>query len=227
MDAALRFPGMPNIWTMPIKNRIDMLSTGIRTPIGIKVLGPDLAVDPAASASSSRRSSARSRARAASSPSARPAATSSTSTSTATRSRATGSRSRTRRRSSRRRSAARPSPRRSRGASATRVNVRYARELPRRPADGSRRVLVPTPSGAQVPLAQLADIRIVEGPAMIRNENGQLAGYVFVDMAGRDIGGYVERGEAARRRASSTLPDGLHAASGAASTRTCCACASG
>src|SRR5262249_54354703 len=44
MDAELRFPGIPNIWTMPIKNRIDMLSTGVRTPIGIKILGPDLAV---------------------------------------------------------------------------------------------------------------------------------------------------------------------------------------
>src|SRR4029077_13743820 len=43
MDAVLKLPGMPNIWTMPIKNRIDMLSTGIRTPVGIKVLGPDLA----------------------------------------------------------------------------------------------------------------------------------------------------------------------------------------
>src|SRR5262249_42626317 len=44
MDARLRFPGIPNIWTMPIKNRIDMLSTGVRTPIGIKILGPDLTV---------------------------------------------------------------------------------------------------------------------------------------------------------------------------------------
>src|SRR5262249_51184515 len=42
MDAVLKFPGMPNIWTMPIKNRIDMLATGIRTPVGIKILGPNL-----------------------------------------------------------------------------------------------------------------------------------------------------------------------------------------
>src|SRR5262249_49441698 len=70
------------------------------------------------------------------------------------------------------------------------VNVRYARDfrddLPR-----LRRVLVPTASGAQIPLAQLADIRLVEGPAMIRNEGGQVAGYVYVDITGRDIGGYV------------------------------------
>jgi Cu(I)/Ag(I) efflux system membrane protein CusA/SilA len=60
-----------------------------------------------------------------------------------------------------------------------------------------RRVLVPTPSGAQVPMAQLADIRLLEGPSMIRDENGQLAGYVYIDMAGRDVGGYVD--EAKRR----------------------------
>ena len=71
------------------------------------------------------------------------------------------------------------------------INVRYARDF-RDNLPELRRVLVPTPAGAHVPLAQLADIRMVEGPAMIRSENGQLAGYVYVDMAGRDIGGYVE-----------------------------------
>ncbi len=54
-----------------------------------------------------------------------------------------------------------------------------------------KRVLVPTASGAQVPLAQLADIRLVEGPSMIRDENAMVAGYVYVDITGRDIGGYV------------------------------------
>jgi Cu(I)/Ag(I) efflux system membrane protein CusA/SilA len=70
------------------------------------------------------------------------------------------------------------------------VNVRYAREL-RDDLDKLRRVLVPTPSGAQVPLAQLADIHLSLGPSMIRDENGMLSGYVYVDIAGRDIGGYV------------------------------------
>ncbi|HLF98598.1 MAG TPA: efflux RND transporter permease subunit, partial [Methylococcaceae bacterium] len=54
------------------------------------------------------------------------------------------------------------------------------------------RVLVSTPGGAQVPIAQLADLRMVSGPAMIRDEDGQLSGYVYVDMAGRDVGGYVD-----------------------------------
>jgi Cu(I)/Ag(I) efflux system membrane protein CusA/SilA len=70
------------------------------------------------------------------------------------------------------------------------VNVRYGREF-RDNVQALRRVLVPTPSGAQVPMAQIADIKLLEGPSMIRDENGQLAGYVFVDMAGRDVGGYV------------------------------------
>jgi Cu(I)/Ag(I) efflux system membrane protein CusA/SilA len=71
------------------------------------------------------------------------------------------------------------------------VSVRYAREL-RDDPDRLKRVLIPAMGGAQVPLAQLADIRVVSGPAMIRDEDGQLSGYVYVDMAGRDIGGYVE-----------------------------------
>jgi Cu(I)/Ag(I) efflux system membrane protein CusA/SilA len=71
------------------------------------------------------------------------------------------------------------------------VNLRYPREL-RDDLERLGRVLVMTPAGAQIPLSQVAEIKMVTGPAMIRNENGLLAGYVFVDMAGRDIGGYVE-----------------------------------
>ena len=71
------------------------------------------------------------------------------------------------------------------------VNVRYAREY-RDNIQKLRRVLVPTKSGAQVPLEQLADIRMVEGPAMLRDEGGMLAGYVYVDIAGRDIGTFVK-----------------------------------
>ena len=71
------------------------------------------------------------------------------------------------------------------------VNVRYPRDL-RDDLETLGRVLVMTPSGAQVPLAQVADIRTVTGPSMIRNENGLLVGYVYVDITGRDVGGYVE-----------------------------------
>jgi Cu(I)/Ag(I) efflux system membrane protein CusA/SilA len=71
------------------------------------------------------------------------------------------------------------------------VNLRYPREL-REDLDRLGRVLVPVGMGAQVPIAQLADVKLLQGPAMIRDENGFLAGYVYVDIAGRDVGGYVE-----------------------------------
>jgi len=79
------------------------------------------------------------------------------------------------------------------------VNVRYPREL-RDDLDRLGRVFVSTPSGAQIPLSQVAAIRMVEGPSMIRNENGLLAGYVYVDTAESDIGGFVERAKEAARR---------------------------
>ena len=89
LDAALRLPGISNAWTMPIKGRLDMLSTGIRTPIGIKVSGADLGVDPEGRLWRSSPPSRRCPRRAAFSPSGSPAATSSTSCSTATSWRAT------------------------------------------------------------------------------------------------------------------------------------------
>jgi Cu(I)/Ag(I) efflux system membrane protein CusA/SilA len=64
-------------------------------------------------------------------------------------------------------------------------------------------VLVMTPTGAPIPLAQVAELRLAEGPSMIRNENGLLAGYVFVDIAGRDVGGYVEE---AKRAVAAGVP---------------------
>ena len=72
------------------------------------------------------------------------------------------------------------------------VNVRYLRDY-RSSVDKLSRVLVPTMNnGAQIPLAQIADIKLLSGPGMIRDENGRLSGYVYVDVAGRDIGSYVE-----------------------------------
>ena len=71
------------------------------------------------------------------------------------------------------------------------VNVRYPQEL-RDSVEKLKHVLIATPSGAQIPLGQIADIVLRTGPSMIRNENGMLAGYVYVDVAGRDIGSYVD-----------------------------------
>jgi Cu(I)/Ag(I) efflux system membrane protein CusA/SilA len=189
MDEKLRFPGIPNIWTMPIRNRIDMLSTGVRTPVGIKILGSDLGriqrigedlerilrdVPGTRTVLAERTAGGyyvdfdlRREDLARYGLSIDDAQTIVAS--------AVGGETVTTTVEGRERYA---------------VNVRYARDF-RDDVERLRRVLVPTESGAQIPLAQLADIRVREGPAMIRNENGQLAGYVYVDMAGRDIGGFV------------------------------------
>jgi Cu(I)/Ag(I) efflux system membrane protein CusA/SilA len=190
LDQKLRFPGVTNAWTMPIKNRIDMLTTGVRTPVGIKIFGPDLTVIEriGAQVESALRD-------------------------------VDGTRSIYAERTAggyfldfdlRREDLARHGltvqeaqmiiqsaiggeavTTTVEGRERYTVNVRYAREM-RDSLDSLQRVLVPTPSGAQIPLAQLADIRFATGPAMIRDENGMLAGYVYVDLAGRDVGGYVE-----------------------------------
>ena len=190
MDQALRFPGMTNAWTMPIKARIDMLTTGVRTPVGIKIFGPDLkeierlGIELEAIVKDIK-----------------------------------GTRSVYAERTAggyfldfdlNRDQLARygltikeaemiimtaiggePVTTTVEGRERYGVSVRYAREL-RDSLPKLRRVLVPTMSGAQIPLEQLADIKLLTGPAMIRDENGMLAGYVYVDLAGRDIGGYVE-----------------------------------
>ena len=195
MDARLRFPGIPNIWTMPIKNRIDMLSTGVRTPIGIKILGSDLKVIqrigeelenvfreiPGTRSVLAERTAGGyyvdfvlNRDELArygiSVQDAQAIVTSAVGGENVTTT--------------------------VEGRERYSVSVRYGRDF-RQNVSRLRRVLVPTPSGAQVPMAQLADIRLLEGPSMIRDENGQLAGYVYIDMTGRDVGGYV--GEAKRR----------------------------
>ncbi|MBY0275856.1 CusA/CzcA family heavy metal efflux RND transporter [Candidatus Binatia bacterium] len=209
MDAKLRLPGIPNIWTQPIKNRIDMLSTGVRTPIGIKVMGPDLSV--VQSIGEHLESLLREI----------PGTRNVLAERTAGGSyldfelrrddlarygltvadaqmivlSAIGGENVTTAISGRER---RP------------VNVRYGRDF-RDDIDSLKRVLVPTPSGAQIPMAQIADLRFVEGPAMIRNENGQLAGYVYVDMVGRDVGSWVA--EAKQLVAEKVqLPKGYHLA---------------
>ena len=190
MDAKLRIPGVTNAWTMPIKARTDMLTTGVRTPIGIKIFGSDL--------QEIEKLGARLENLMRQVPGTR----------SVYAERVTGG------------YFLDLEPRRDQlarygltiadvqtvlmsavggenvtttieGRERYPVNVRYPREL-RDNVDRLRRVLVKTPAGPQVPLAQLADLRLVTGPAMIRDENGFLAGYVYVDMTGRDIGGYVK-----------------------------------
>ncbi len=205
MDGQLRFAGMPNIWTMPIKNRIDMLSTGIRTPVGVKIFGPDLKViqslgtqveEVVKSVHGTRNVYAErvaggyfvdftlDRDRLAryglSIKEAQAIVTSAIGGENVTIT--------------------------IEGRERYPVNVRYARDY-RDNLQALKRVLVPTAAGAHIPLGEIADIKTVEGPSMIREENGQLTGYVYVDVGGRDVGGYVEEAkELVARKVS--LPTG-------------------
>jgi Cu(I)/Ag(I) efflux system membrane protein CusA/SilA len=190
MDKALQLPGVSNAWTMPIKARIDMLTTGVRTPVGIKIFGPDLkqieeigkhlemvaqGVPGTRSVYAERVSGgyfldldirrdeiARYGLTVMDVGQIIESAIGGESIATTIE-----------------------------GRERYPINVRYPRELRDTP-EKLRRVLVTTPTGTQVPLAQLTTLRVLSGPAMIRDENGMLSGYVYVDMSGRDIGGYVE-----------------------------------
>lgn len=205
MDAALQIPGSTNAWTMPIKNRIDMLSTGVRTPIGIKVLGADIneierigtQVEKAIKGVPGTRSVYAERTGggyfldfdlkrdrlARYGLSVREA--------NMTIGAAIGGENVTTTIEGRKRYS---------------VNVRYPREL-RDNVDKLKHVLIATPSGAQVPLQDIADIVIRTGPSMLRNENGLLAGYVYVDVESKDIGRYVEHAKQAVE-AQVKLPQG-------------------
>jgi len=205
LHAKLQFPGVTNAWVQPIRNRIDMLATGIRTPVGVKVLGSDLAtIETIGAAVESAISGV---------PGTRSVFAERTaggyfldvdldreelarygiSIAEAQRivTTAIGGESLTTTVEGRERYG---------------VAVRYARER-RDDPEAIARVLVPTSTGSPVLLGQIARIHRSEGPAMIRDENGHLAGYVFIDVAGRDIGGYVD--EARRVVAEQvTLPAG-------------------
>ena len=190
MDRELNYPGMPNIWWMPIQTRVEMLTTGIRSQLGIKVFGDDsselekvsIAIEQALPEVPGTRS--------------------------AFAERATGGFFLDVKVN--RREAARY------GLSVQNVNevvmtaiggtnvsetvegrerypiqVRYAREFRDHP-EALKRVLVATPTGAQVPLSQVAEIGFATGPPMIRSEDGQLVNFVFVDIAGRPLGDYVD-----------------------------------
>ncbi len=193
MDAKLKFAGMPNVWVMPIKNRIDMLSTGIRTPVGIKILGPDLNV---LQKIGERLESLLSRI---------PGTLSVVAERTGgghyldvawdrarlshfgismaqaqkTLDLAVGGENVTNV---------------IRGIERFPVNVRYPREL-RQNVSQIRHVLVATPEGSLVALGELADVHFAQGPPMIRNDNGQPANYVTIDFEGRDLGGYVKEAQ--------------------------------
>ena len=190
MNQALRIPGVSNAWTMPIKNRIDMLTTGVRTPVGIKVYGPDLGqierigaqierVLPQVAGTRSvfaervgggyfldfdlkRDQLARYGLTVDDAQMVVMNAIGGDNVSTAIE-----------------------------GRERYPINVRYYRDA-RSSLDRLSRALVPAMDGRmQIPLAQIATLKLTTGPSMLRNENGMLNGYVYVDVAARDVGGYV------------------------------------
>ena len=195
MDEKLRFPGMPNVWWMPIQTRTEMLATGIRSNLGVKVFGADLNTIEDTAIRIERALS--------DDPRTKPY----TRSAFAERIRggyfldfnikrdqaarygltvgdvedvilaAVGGTAVTQTIEGRERYA---------------INLRYARDY-REDPETLKRVLVPTPSGTQIPLAQLADLEFVTGPPMLRNEDGQLVGYVFIDVKDNiGIADYVE-----------------------------------
>lgn len=200
MDQALQIPGVSNAWTMPIKNRIDMLATGIRTPIGIKLFGKNLAemeglaqqieqvvltVPGTTSAYAERVTGGfyldivpnyETLARYG-------LLVGDVQDIIAT---AVGGETITTMVEGRERFA---------------VIVRYPRELRDSPQAIGEHVLVPVPGGAVIPLGQLAELSLNKGPPAIRTENALLSVYIYVDMRGRDIGGYVQDAKLAVQQA--------------------------
>jgi Cu(I)/Ag(I) efflux system membrane protein CusA/SilA len=190
MDKALQFPGVSNAWTMPIKARIDMLATGIRTPVGVKVYGTDLAEmeNIAGQIEAAVRTV--------------PGTTS------AFAERIIGG------------YYLNIEPNRDQlaryglmitdvqdviatalGAEAVTttvegrerytVSIRYPRELRSDPHLIASQVLIPLPNGGTVPLGEIAKVELAKGPSTIRTENAQLAAYIYIDLRDRDLGGYV------------------------------------
>ena len=195
LDAMVQFPGLTNAWTMPIKTRIDMLATGIKTPVGIKLLGDDLEelsrvgaqieavlrdVPGTASVFSERAVGGnyidiRVRRSDASRYGLNVADVQGVITSAIGGMNVTET---------------------VEGLERYPVNIRFPREL-RGDLEALRQVAVPTPMGHTVPLGQVADIEVSKGPPAIKSENARRTAWIYVDLETSDIGGYVERAKRA------------------------------
>jgi Cu(I)/Ag(I) efflux system membrane protein CusA/SilA len=190
MDAAVQVPGMPNLWWMPIQTRIEMLTTGIRSPLGIQVFGPDPATIERTAVEIER------------------AVMDIPGTRSAFAERSTGGffidftvkRDAAARYGLSVRDVNNIVQSAIGGMNVTQtvegrerypVNVRFARDWRDSP-DALQRVLVQTPTGEDIPISAVADVEFVSGPPMVRSEDGQLVTFVFVDTGDRAIGDYVE-----------------------------------
>src|SRR5205823_2431820 len=190
MDRSLQFPGLSNAWTMPIKARIDMLSTGIRTPVGVKVIGRDLPEMEKVAREVEK------------------ALKTVEGTASAYAERVVGgyyleiipNRDRLARYGLMISDVqdvvatalgAEPVTTTVEGRERYTVAIRYPRDLRSDPQSIAKDVLVALPSGGTVPLGEVADIRLTQGATSIRTENAKLATYIYVDIGDRDLGGYV------------------------------------
>ncbi len=195
LDKAIQFPGLTNAWTMPIKTRIDMLSTGIKTPVGIKLMGEDLKVLNALGEKVEA------------------VIRDVPNTLSVYAERVTGGNFLDYKIN--RNEAARYGltvgdvqdiimsavggmniTQTVEGLERYPVNLRYGSELRDTP-EKLRRILVPTPSGAHVPITQLAEISIVKGPPVVKSENARNNAWVYIDISGIDVGTYVKAAQAA------------------------------
>ncbi len=190
LNDAARIPGVTNAWTMPIRARIDMLTTNVRTPVGIKVSGADIQtiedisirIESLIKAVRGTRSAYAERAAGGyfldvswNREQMARFGVDLEKVQTVLASGVGGENVTTT----------------VEGRERYPVNVRFMRDA-RSDIESLRRIPVVTTEGAQIPIASLADIRLSTGPSMLRDENGLLTGYVSVDVAGRDLGGYVE-----------------------------------
>lgn len=189
LDRSVRYTGLTNVWVMPIKNRIDMLATGIKTPVGVKVAGPDLKVIEQIGQDLER------------------VLAEVEGTASVYSERVAGGRyvdvDIDRKRASRfglniddvqdvvRMAVGGMNVTQTvEGLERYPVNIRY----PQRVRDSVQKLrLLPivTPQGARIALADVADVRVVDGPPVIKSENARLNGWTYIDISGRDLGSYV------------------------------------
>ncbi|MFN0044465.1 MAG: efflux RND transporter permease subunit [Alphaproteobacteria bacterium] len=208
LDAALQFPGVSNAWTMPIKARIDMISTGIRTPLGVKIYGTDLAqmeqlarqIEAAIGTVSGSASVFAERILGGYYLNIDPDRAQlaryglMVGDVQSTIAMALG---------------AEPVTTTVEGRERYTVSLRYPRDLRSDPATIRSELLITLPNGGTVPLGDIATVELARGPAMIRTENAQLVAYVFIDVRDRDIGRFVA--DAKRSIAGQvTLPPGYY-----------------
>jgi len=191
MDEKLQFPGLTNTWTMPVQNRLDMALTGIKTPVGMKLQGTNLEQIQQLGAQVQQILSGLPQVRSAfaervsqgfyinievNRPEAAKYGLTIADVQQAVESGIGGMNV----------------AENVEGRSRYPINVRYQRDF-RDNIEELNRVLIATPSGAQIPISEVAKISFSRGPAMIRDEDGQLTGYIYIDLNTADYGGFVDQ----------------------------------